>query len=98
MSNEEKKLYSTRDITLATSLNLHDFEMVNIDFQYEGDMPRPVGYFIYTESEELKKFEKDFFAKRIIVEPLAFSSTLRGLKSQLNNQYKGPHSRIQPRG
>lgn len=96
--SDEMKMYSTRDITLATTLSLNGFEMINIDFQFEGDQTRPVGYFAYEDTEELKQFEKDFYAKKKLVEPLGFSSTLRGIKSQLNNEYKGPHSRFARKG
>lgn len=91
---EENKSRSMRDLYLASTLVSLGFEITNIDFQVEGERNMPVGYFSFEDTKELRDTEKDYWAMKLKVEPRMFINNLRGLKAQVNGEYKGPHSRF----
>ena len=86
----EKKLFSTRDINLATVLLTLKFTMDSVDFQVEGERQMPVGYFNFDDSQELRDAEAKYWRGMLAVEPRTFVTNLRGLKAQVSNVYKGP--------
>lgn len=94
MTKQEEEVYSTRDLNLAATLITLRFELTGIDYQVEGARNRPVGYFGFEDSKELQAAIKDFFARKIAVEPNEFAGNIRGLKAQINNVYKSPHSKF----
>ena len=87
----QQKIYSTRDINLAAVLMTKNFFMTNIDFQIEGGEGKTVGYFMFERTEELDQIEKDYWQRKLLVEPREFILNLRSLKSQVNSIYKSPH-------
>jgi len=91
---EKDKIFSTRDIYLATALVTLGFEITSIDYQQEGERPQPVGYFNFTETEGLVEQKNKFWAGKLSVEPRSFVGNLRGLKAEVTNAYKGPRSRF----
>jgi len=84
----ENKLFSTRDLNLASVFITLKFPLVSIDFQVEGD--KIVGYMNFTGCKELYDAETKFWAGNLAVEPRTLILNMRGLKSQLTNTYKGP--------
>ena len=88
---QEETLYSTRDINLAAVFITHDFFMTNVDFQIEGRDGRKVGYFIFEKTPELEQVEKDYWQRKLKVEPKEFILNLRSLKSKVNSVYKRPN-------
>jgi hypothetical protein len=88
----ESKIFSTRDLYLAATLVSMRFYVINVDYQLEGS--RPVGYFNFEDSEDLRNAENDYWQGRLAVEPRTFVTNLRGLKAKVNNIYKGPHTDI----
>ncbi len=88
----EKKLFSTRDIYLASTLITLKFYMINIDYQIEGDRNRPVGYFSFEETAILKDACQKYLQGLLSVEPKAFVTNLHSLKSTITNVYHNPNN------
>ena len=93
-SEQTNNCYSTRDLTLATTLITLNCEMKGVDYQIEGEKQRPVGYFNFEESEELQDAIKKFWSGSLSVEPRTFMNNLRGLKAQINSFFKNPSSKF----
>lgn len=91
-AEEKKEIYTTRDIYLASTFVTMGFRVINVDFQLEGHRPRPVGYFNFEDTEELRKAESDFLHGSVQVEPRALFQSLKALKGITNNFYKSPRS------
>jgi len=91
MQNEKPKMFVSKDITLVATLITLEFRVESTDFQYEGDKPRPVGYFTFKETPQLLKAKDDFWQKRLSVEPISFMTTIRSIKAQLASVYKAPY-------
>ena len=85
---EKPEIFSTRDLYLASTLISLKFYMLNIDYQVEGS--KPVGYFNFEDTPELRKAETDYWQGRLMVEPRSFVDNLRGIKARVTNIYKGP--------
>lgn len=85
---DEKELFSTRDLYLASTLVSMKFFMVSVDFQIEG--AKPVGYFNFEDTKELRETEQKYWQGQLKVEPRAFVTNLRGLKAQVSNVYNSP--------
>src|SRR3989339_1585331 len=90
MSSEAN--FSTKDITLAATLNTLLFKISGIKYQYEGTRPKPVGYFEFPNSENLQKAITGFLRGELAVEPRSFMMHLRALKAEVSNIYKNPDS------
>ena len=88
----ETNMFITKDIYLATTLITLAFKMEGIDYQYEGNRPKPVGYFMFNETPELMSAKDEYWQGRLSVEPRTFITNMRGIKSQLESVYKSPHS------
>jgi len=68
--------------------------MVGIDYQIEGSKNRPVGYFKFADTPELRKAEQKYSQSLLYVEPKAFVSNMRSLKAKLEDMCYNPHSAI----
>lgn len=84
------KAFTTRDLYLASVLVLNKYEMLPITFQIEGS--RTVGYFSFPESEELKEVARKFSQGLLTVEPRAYITAMRSIKSLISNFTKSPFS------
>ena len=87
---EEDKIYSTRDLSLAATLLCLDYNLVGIDFQVEGMANRPIGYFNFTDSKELRDSEQDYLRGKVLVDPKLFMTNLHMLKAQVVNIRNSP--------
>jgi hypothetical protein len=92
----EHNIFSTRDLTLASTLVTLKFLMIGIDFQIEGGQKRPVGYFKFDATPELDATRRRYSQGLLSVEPKIFMTNLHGLKAEVENIYKSPHN-ITPR-
>ncbi len=92
--SKEEEYFTTRDLNLAATLQTLKFPLIRIDYQVEGERQRPVGYFNFEDTTDLRDAERKFWAKDLSVEPREFVDNLRGLKTQLAGAYKNPHSRF----
>ena len=84
------EIFSTRDINLAAVLMTNNLFINHIDFQIEGENGKKVGYFVFNRNPELEQIEKDYWQRKLTVEPREYIQNLRALKSQVNNTYKNP--------
>lgn len=82
-------MYSTRDLYIATALVTLGFDLLQTDFQVEGD--RTVGYFGFTRTPELVQAEKDYSKGLLKVDPKTLFSNMRYLKGAVSNRYNNPH-------
>lgn len=88
----EKTVFSTRDMSLASTLVTLQCYMIGVDYQQEGDMNRPVGYFNFEDTSELRDIESKYWRGELLVEPRTFVTNLRSLKARVTNMYKNPNS------
>jgi hypothetical protein len=86
-----KPLFSTRDLYLASTLIFMHFEMLEINYQQEGNKPNPIGYFNFADSEELRDTVRKYTQGLLNVEPRSFITCMRALKADITNFYKNPN-------
>lgn len=89
---KEEKIFSTRDLYLASTLVTLHFKLVGIDYQIEGIKPRPIGYFKFEETDELREKRSEYNQSLIMIEPKLFISTLQSLKAEVVNMFNNPNS------
>jgi len=88
---KKEKLFTTKDIYLATTLvSLKNF-INNIDFQYEGNNRKLVAYFSFSDNDLVRKTVDKYFRRELAIEPNNFIMNLKGLKSQISSVFKNPH-------
>ena len=86
-----KKIFSTRDLYLASTLVTLKFYLTGIDYQIEGDKTQPVGYFKFEDTPSLQEAKSKYTQGLLSVEPKSFVTNLKSLKSEIVNIYKNPH-------
>lgn len=91
----EEKIFSTRDLYLASTLLTLKFPVLGTDLQFEGIKPKAIGYFKFTDTEELRKAKSDYNQGLLLVEPRMFINNLQGLKAEVTNMQVGPMSGYQ---
>ena len=89
---DETNVFSTRDLTLAATLVSHKFLMIGLDFQIEGGQRKPVGYFKFEKTAELEDVRRRYSQGLLTVEPKLFMTQIHGLKAEVENVYKNPHT------
>jgi len=97
MKKEERKIFSSRDIHLAATLVTLRFDLIGVDYQIEGDNARPVGYFSFEDTPEIRQADQHYWRGQLSVEPRTFVTNWRGLKAQVNGTYKNPHTNFGPK-
>jgi len=90
-SNQKtNEVYSTKDITLASTLVTLKFYMEGVDYQLEGQKVSPICYFKFKNSQSLQDAIKQYMQSLIAVEPKTFMTNLRGLKAEVDNFKSNP--------
>ncbi len=92
-TDEEGNYFTTRDLPLASALVTLKFNLVNIDFQIEGDKQQPIGYFSFEITPELKKAEQEFWQGKLYGELRSFSANLKALKGQVTQLQRNPYNK-----
>ena len=90
---KENEIFSTRDLYLAATLVTLKFYLSGIDYMVEGEKNQPIGYFKFEDTPELQKTKSDYTQGLLSIEPKAFVTNLKSLKSEIVNIYKNPHNR-----
>lgn len=90
----EPKEFSTRDLYLASTLVTLHFEMIGIDYQVEGIKPKPIGYFKFIETPEIRDARSKYNQSMLLVEPKLFISNLQSLKAEVVNMFQNPNSTV----
>lgn len=88
-----ENVFSTRDLTLAATLITLKFPMTGIDYQVEGTKQNPIGYFKFEDSPKLREARQKYTQALLAVEPKLFMTNIHGLKAEVTNAFKNPHSR-----
>lgn len=86
------KVFSTRDLYLASTLVTLGFVLTGIDYQVEGLKPKPIGYFNFEESKELLEIRSRYNQSALVVEPKLFISNLQSLKAEVVNMFNNPQN------
>ena len=97
MTEEHSEEFSTRDLYLASTLVTLHFPLLKIDYQVEGLKPKPIGYFIFEDTKELRDARSRYNQSMLLVEPKLFISNLQSLKSEVVNMFQNPNSQINSR-
>ena len=92
MDDNERRIFSTRDLYLASTLVTLHFPLIGTDYQHEGSKPRMIGYFKFNESPELRATMNDYNQGLVLVDPRAFIQTLQALKADVMNFMNNPNS------
>ena len=87
---KEEKLFSTRDLYLASALQTMKFPVLRIDMQIEGIKPRAIGYFNFEETEELRNARREYNQGEVTVEPRMYINNLQSLKAEVVNMQQNP--------
>lgn len=92
MENKQKEEFSTRDLYLASTLVTLHFKMIATDMQWEGLKQRPIGYFKFEESPELKEARSNYNQGLVLIEPRQYMNNLQSLKADVMNFAFNPNS------
>jgi len=87
----EQKIFSTRDLYLASTLVTLKFFLTGIDYQISGNKNQPIGYFKFENTPEIRLAKSKFVQGLLSVEPKLFITNLKSLKSEIVGVYNNPH-------
>lgn len=85
------KIFSTRDLYLASALITLKFPLQGVDYSIEGEKSLPVGYFQFKDSEDLQDARQKYSQGLISVEPRMFITNMRSLKAEIANIFRNPN-------
>lgn len=86
---DEPRLFSTRDIYLASVLITCGIPLANIDYTVEGRESKRIGIFVFLDTPEARKIESDYFnVEDFKVDIKKYTQNFKTLKSRTNNNYK----------
>lgn len=91
---QDKTIFSTRDLYLASTLVTLRFPMIGVDYQVEGIKPKPIGYFKFEDTPELHETRSRYNQSLLVVEPKLFISNLQSLKAEVVNMFQNPNSTL----
>lgn len=91
MQTETEKIFSTRDLYLASTLVTLHFPMIGIDMQIEGIKPKAIGYFKFHNTQELREARSKYNQSMILVEPRLYMASLQSLKAEVMNMQMNPN-------
>lgn len=92
MEEDSIPQFSTRDLYLASTLVTLRFKLLKIDYQVEGIKPKPIGYFVFEETPELREIRSQYNQSMLLVEPKLYISNLQSLKAEVVNMFQNPNS------
>ena len=87
-------IYSTRDLYLAATLVTLKFYLIRTDMQVEGQANRPIGYFVFEDSAELRDARQKYMQGMLLVEPQDYVARMHALKAEVQNMSLNPHDTI----
>jgi hypothetical protein len=89
---KEERVFSTRDLYLASTLVTLKFPMIGVDLQIEGIKPKGIGYFKFEDTVELHNARGQYNQGQILVEPRMYINNLQSLKAEVINMQNNPMS------
>ena len=78
---EGKKVFSTRDLHLASALLVQKFDFLGIDIEFLGVRNNPIGFFRYTWTPLLEAEKNRWVLDRVMVPSRSYDAAVRTLKS-----------------
>jgi hypothetical protein len=84
-------IYSTRDLYLAAVLVTLQFYLIRTDMQVEGLSNRPIGYFVFEDTAELRDARQKYMQGMLLIEPQSFVTKMHSLKAHVANMSLSPH-------
>jgi len=87
-------IYSTRDLYLAATLVTLKFFLIRTDMQIEGQANRPIGYFVFEDTAELREARQKYLQGMILIEPQDYVQKMHSLKAEVQNLSLSPHQNI----
>lgn len=71
--------------------------MEGIDYQFEGDRNKPVGYFNFQRDEGLGEAIQKYRQGQCMVDAKSVFANMKSLLAEINNVLKNPHSNLTPK-
>jgi hypothetical protein len=93
-NDDAERIFSTRDLYLAATLVTMRFPLIGIDYQVEGIKPRPIGYFKFDDTKDLREARSLYNQSALVVEPKLFVSNIQSLKAEVVNMFQNPNSQV----
>jgi hypothetical protein len=90
----DESIFSTRDLYLASALVSLKFQLIGIDFQFEGTKNLPIGYFKFENSANLERTRLLYAQGMVMVEPKMYITNMRSLKAEVSNATSNPNRSI----
>lgn len=90
----EEGIYTTRDLYLASTLITLKFYMKGIDYQIEGQKPKPIGWFKFEDTDALQDARQKYMQGLIVVDPREFIANMHMLKAEVENVTLNPHNPV----
>jgi len=91
----DKKIFSTRDLYLASTLITLHFPLLGIDMQIEGVKSRAIGYFNFEENQALLEARSKYNQGLLLIEPRMFITNMQSLKAEVVNFQQNPNSALE---
>lgn len=73
-----KAFFRTTDLSLAGALQLHNYPIERMD----RDNPRKIA-FLFREDQALEALIEQYWARKLLVEPLAYFESLKSIKARI---------------
>jgi hypothetical protein len=93
MPSEENNYFTTRDIHLATALMTLKYPLECVDYSYEGEKDKPVAFFNFKYSDDIRKTEREYWQGLLAVEPRNFMSNYRYMRAYIANEINNPNNK-----
>lgn len=91
---EDITIFSTRYLAFAAALVTMGFPVIRVDYQFEGGKQKPIGYFAFEDSEQLRDIRQQYNQGFLRVEPRTYMSNMQSLKSEVTNYEFNPTSKF----
>ena len=86
MINNDQNTFSTTDLCFVATITLEIAPIKMFIKEQSTDSFRqqsPQFVFVFKKTPKFEKYERDFYANKIKVEPLAFFNNLKAIKSRM---------------
>lgn len=88
----QDNIFSTRDLSLASTLMCLRFPLMGIDYQIEGMRSRPIGYFKFERTPAIEDAKKRYLQSMLMVVPQSYDQAKEALKAEVINYRLNPVS------
>ena len=90
LPKESDSTYMVKDLYLAAALLSLKFNIIEMNIQYEGKVPHPIGYFTFENSADMVAAVNMYLNREMRVEPIEYFTNVHSLKSQVMTAAKSP--------